>query len=172
MIRKSIFFISFIFASLSSYGVEGQLSNFTCITEHPTTSFVFDLEKETYTLNVIHHNGIEHAPFYSGVMTLSTWDYLQSRIENMKQLGSSIKAEFHKSECLRLEKNRITCYKKGASKLGPLEVTDLYFNVYENSDSSTYGVFKDVRTSFEYRKDGQTFRMPMSFPESDCSTKF
>lgn len=170
--KKAALVLLVTFISLASLASSGSLKNFTCVTEVPTTSFLFNFKNDFYELNIIHHNGIEHAPFFDGIMTVQTLNYLQSRIENMKKLGARIQFKFKKSECSRLDENRITCYKSGASDLGPLKVKDVYFNVYENSNSSTYGVFDDVRLNFKYRQQKRSFDMPMTFPTKDCLTSF
>jgi len=170
LVVLTVFFSFQTLASGDSFSK--PLQNFTCVTELPTTSYVFALKGDKYVLDVLHHIGVEHAPIYSGLLTLSTLEYLQTRIANVKQLGTRFSFEFETSECIRLDKNRITCFKNGAAKLGPLAVKDVYFNVYENSNSSTYGVFKDVSVSLEYRQNRETYRMPMTFPDGDCSTRF
>ena len=167
-----LIFIFLTLSSLTTWAYPSKIQNLTCITEHPSTSYFFDLDEDEYTLNVIHHNGVNYAPIYDGLVTIATIDYLKTSVENIVSIGDRIDFKFKTSDCLRLEKNRITCYKSGVSQLGGLKVEDVYFNVYENSDSSTYGVFKDVRISLDYRINKKIFRMPMNFPAENCSNRF
>jgi|GEM_PF-1976942 len=171
--KKQIFILLILtLMSLKSFSLERPLKSFSCVTELTTTSFLLNLKNENYILDVLHHNGTEHAPFYDGLVTLATLDYLQANIVNMKKLGSRITFKFKKEDCSRLNKNRITCSQQGKLKLGPLAVKSVSLNIYESSKSSSYGVFNTVHASLHYHIGSRSFRVPMNFPVKDCSTIF
>jgi hypothetical protein len=156
-----------------SFAESSKLKNLTCATNFPTTSFVVERDKDDVKVTVINHNGVEHAPIYKGLTTPYTLAFINKAKENLEKMGDRLTASFKISDCSEFTENHLTCFNKKITKIGNLEVKDLYVNIYKNITSNPYGTFHETYASFEYRNlKNRGFRIPMDYEESDCSASF
>ena len=164
-------FILFIISIFFVQAQEPRLAGYSCVTEFPTTSYILEVAKSKVTLDVIHHNGIEHAPVFRGIITPNYEKTLRQSREYMTKMGTQFQVEFDIKNCSNLTREQITCYEPKPTKIGSLEVQNYYFTAYKNTNKNIYGEFKDVQVELQYRVKGWGYSIPMEFQERDCQAK-
>ena len=140
-----------------------------CMTSPASTSFFLN-EKESgnYKMQIIHHLGIESAPFYSGLVTGYTLPTMEEKSAMTQKLGRFINYEFKKEEC-QFQEKRYFCFHDGKQTLGDLEVDTIYLHSYKQRTETPFGVFDERIMQFQYRVNGVPHEIRMLYSESDCS---
>lgn len=157
-----IFITIFVFFSSSI------LHGAYCMTFPPSTSFFLEeKDNDVLKLQMIHHNGVEHAPFHQGLITGYSLELMAEKYEVAKQVGNFVNFEFKKDQC-KIEENKSSCYFKEATKIGDLVIDNLYLLNYKQTTDTPFGIFKEQVYSLQYRIDGKTYETRMTYQDSDC----
>lgn len=160
-----VFLLSYLFVQAQP---SPQVKSLECITQMPTTSFLFYvLDDKKAKLTVVHHNGIEYAPLHNGVTTGYIIGILQDRLKYVTKMGEHFEVEFDLKNC-HLEKGNIACSHPGKAKIGELSVDDYYFGSYDQTNKTAFGEFSETVVSFKYRVKAWPHEMSMNFHEGEC----
>lgn len=161
---------SFLLMVLILFGsVVSNAQSVECITNPPSTSFLFNVEGDKAYLSVLHHNGVEFAPLINGIVTGYDLKIIKERLEYVTKMGDRFAVDFDVSTCRFDAKDDLACFFKSPAKIGSLKVENYYFSVSKELTRTKHGDFLSRRVSFDYRVGVHSHPMTVDYYGEDCS---
>ncbi|MCX7979324.1 MAG: hypothetical protein N2578_10010 [Bdellovibrionaceae bacterium] len=163
-------FLTIIIASLFISGGPGLALEGACVTEFPTTSFIFSRRGSHIVVDLIHHNGTDFAPLHSGILVPHDLTTMQKRAQLVHSLGTSFSFIFSADKCQMPEPLLMECRDwnaptqeiNGHSVQLQLVMTTLV------QTRSTVGKFDHTELSALLEVDGAPLWVHMRYSPGEC----
>lgn len=164
----------FYWVAVAALGFTGSVAsahemNLACVTEFPTTSFVFSEDAGYVDVRVISHNGVNFTPIWKGLITPHDIPIIAQQAETMKKLGSDFTLRFSLKNCETYEKNNFFCIGKGPAKdINGLQVEPSTVSVTDIEKRVFGMVFKSKNATLNLKVNGVEHTATMDFEANDC----
>ena len=143
--------------------------NFQCVTNTPSTSFLFSEDGDHFKVELIHHKGTLYAPFAQRLIIPNDMADLLDAAEVAKNTGDDIEMRWDKSGCKRLNNEIFSCVGGGESltsakkQIKPWRISrDLVTTL------SSSGEIKKYTVSLSYDVQGKSYDYMMDYQLSEC----
>lgn len=179
----SVLYILSSIASAKSWTHQNGL----CVTSpFATTSFAFtteelsnersggserkDLKEQRVKVSVVHHNGLEYAPFWDSPVVSADLKMLSEKAKMILQLGSELKTSWSAKDCQWTGVNKVACVGTGDRvKANSKTIEPWAFYTAVIQDSSFAGDFTYIQATLLFYIEGQKYIFTAKYPESDCN---
>jgi hypothetical protein len=146
-----------------------KLFNFKCVTEFPTTSFIFTDDVDYFVVRILHHNGTQFAPFMQRLIVPNDMATILGAAEVAKNTGDDIQLRWEKKACKRLNDEVFSCVGGGESlttfkkQIKPWQISRSIV-----SNQTANGEFKKYSLSMSYEIQGTSYDYMMDYQLDEC----
>lgn len=105
----SVVVLSALFV-MNSFAKTEDSIDLQCVTEFPTTSFIFSEQGSEVNIQVIHHNGIKYLPAWNGLVTQEDLPKIQETYTRLAQLGDRFDIKWKRADCEKKSEFQIKCF--------------------------------------------------------------
>lgn len=166
--QKAFILITFCLSVL----VQGQVTesfDFKCITEYPTTSFIFTDDKDYFKVRILHHNGTKFAPFIQRLVVPNDMSMVLEAAEVAKTTGRDIELRFAKSGCKHLNSEIFSCVGEGESLTSTKkQIKPWHISRTLVTSQTPNGEFKKYTLTMSYDVDGKSYDYVMDYLLNEC----
>lgn len=163
-----MFLLAVVFEFILSVSFAADFrTRFSCATDHPTTSYTFIENKDSFELQVVHHNGVQFMPIHQGLITPYDLTLLKEKATLFQKMGSRYVVFFKKEDCTNIN-NEWSCSKKEPLTVGSLDIKSLFFSLSKLLLINNNGQFeyKEAKISIVIGNNGYT--LPMQYSNENC----
>lgn len=144
--------------------------NMTCVTEFPSTSFIVRQNDSKVSVRVIHHNGTQYAPIWSGLVTPHDLIAVQEAAHSVAKLGQDFEITWNRKGCNADSEMFFQCVGEAEDFLtstGEL-VHPWALSIYDIVENSIYGEFRKKTVSLRFNINQKAHQITMDYMPSDC----
>ncbi len=143
--------------------------NFQCVTDTPSTSFLFSEDGDHFKVELIHHRGTLYAPFANRLIVPNDMGDLLDAAEVAKNTGDDIEMRWDKSGCKRLNNEVFSCVGGGESltsakkQIKPWAISRTLVTTLSSTGES-----KKYTVNVSYDIQGKSFDYMMDYQLNEC----
>ncbi|MBY0386296.1 hypothetical protein K2X05_14155 [bacterium] len=142
-------------------------TRFSCATDHLTTSFALIENKDSFELQVMHHNGVDFIPIHLGLITAYDLTYLKEVGDLFKKMGAHYTIQFKKENCTN-SNNEWSCSKNEVQTIGTLDVKSLFFSLSKSLLISSIGQTEYRNANVSIVVGSNSYTIPMQYSAENC----
>lgn len=146
-----------------------NLYNFKCVTEYPTTSFLFEDDGDHFKIRILHHNGTQYAPFIQRLIVPNDMAGILEAAEVAKNTGDDIELRWDKKTCDRLNDQIFSCVGGGESLTSAKkQIKPWHISKSLVTTQTASGEFKKYVVTMSYDIQGKSYEYLMDYQLSEC----
>lgn len=140
-----------------------------CATEILTTSFVILQKDDSVDVELIHHNGAQYAPFWSGLITPNDIATISEKAQAVKDLGDDWHLQFKRSSCKATSETLFSCvggseeFQAGGKKIRPW-----LLHVSLVGEVDVNGSYAHKNVTLGYELDEKSHQITMNYQKNEC----
>ncbi|MBX2987694.1 MAG: hypothetical protein KF802_07330 [Bdellovibrionaceae bacterium] len=139
-----------------------------CQTPWPTTSVSVRTEDGKVRLKMVHHNGIESAPIYSGSVTPMDIPSLQADAEAFRKLGNEWSFEWLTSQCSSKEGLIASCESAPQSDWRDQKIQAASFRTSRLTEETIVGTARRLKFQLMLVLNHSFRQMAVEYSPDDC----
>lgn len=146
-----------------------SLYNFKCVTDFPSTSFLFTDDGDYFNVRIIHHNGTLYAPFFQRLLVPNEMAEIIEAAEVAKNTGDDLEFRWDKKACKWFNKEIFSCVGGGkALTTAKKEIKPWNISRTLVTTQTAGGEFKKYTLSLNYDIQGKSFEYLMDYQLHEC----
>ncbi len=165
---KKLFLLITILSSVHASGAVGDVFA-QCVTELPTTSFFIETVQDEVKVTVIHHNGLQYAPFWSNFVVPNDFNLLKDRADLVLKLAPQMSAIWKKADCKIIDGKKFVCMGQAKKmNVNGIEVEPWAVYSSQHSESSFAGDFEHTEVAMRFYIDQKAHEFVMKYSPAEC----
>ncbi len=156
--------LNFLFSN--AWGADFR-TRFSCATDHPTTSYALIEFRDSFELQIMHHNGTEFMPIHQGLITGYDLALLKEKADFFKLMGTRQVVTFKKEECTN-KNEEWSCVKKEEVTLGQLKSKSLSFSITDKVTQTSKYTAEQKIAQISVVVGYHGYSSPMEYDKKNC----
>lgn len=160
-------FLIFLFLFLPKAFAQDSYS-LDCGTIPQSTSVSLSQLGDEFLLKIVHHNGVNFAPSFRGMVTGHNLPKVMELTDSIKSLGDAYEFSFKKENCKIISRQIISCNYGSEKMINGKLVRAFAFDTQLSTSESYVGSYKTNIVNTMLLIDGKTQYLEFEFPEGVC----